>query len=181
MHDRTASLPSRGGCSHMLVVLDRPGVDHSCSPTLVAKFRAAGFPVEDIHVLPLGETASLVVRYRGNGRGGRPILLNAHMDVVAAKREDWRRDPFTRVEENGYFYGRGTYDDKLDLVTLASALLRLEAEGYAPRPAPATAWRCSSRARSRCCATCPAGYAPCRHRRRMRARSRRPATGGRTS
>jgi hypothetical protein len=47
-----------------------------------------------VHVLPLGETASLVVRYRGDGSGGRPILLMAHMDVVTAKREEWERDPY---------------------------------------------------------------------------------------
>ena len=60
---------------------------------LADQFRAAGFPAEDIHVLPLGETAALVVRYRGNGKGGKPILLIAHMDVVTAKPEDWQRDP----------------------------------------------------------------------------------------
>ena len=59
-------------------------------------------------MLPVGETASLVVRYRGDGSGGKPILLMAHMDVVTAKPEDWQRDPFTLIEENGYFYGRGT-------------------------------------------------------------------------
>ena len=62
---------------------------------LAERFRAAGFPEEDIHILPVGETASLVVRYRGNGRGGKPILLLAHMDVVTAKPEEWQRDPFT--------------------------------------------------------------------------------------
>jgi acetylornithine deacetylase/succinyl-diaminopimelate desuccinylase-like protein len=99
---------------------------------LAGRFRAAGFASEDVRILPLGETASLVVRYRGTGRGGRPILLNAHMDVVAAKREDWERDPFTLVEENGYFYGRGTYDDKLDVATLTATFLRLKAEGFVP-------------------------------------------------
>src|ERR1700679_1212615 len=49
---------------------------------LAGLFLAGGFPAADVHVLPLGETASLVVRYRGNGRGGRPIDLIAHMDVV---------------------------------------------------------------------------------------------------
>jgi acetylornithine deacetylase/succinyl-diaminopimelate desuccinylase-like protein len=99
---------------------------------LAAQFRAAGFPAEDVRILPLGETASLVVRYRGDGRGGRPILLNAHMDVVAAKREDWERDPFTLVESNGYYYGRGSYDDKLDVATLTETLLRLKAERFVP-------------------------------------------------
>jgi acetylornithine deacetylase/succinyl-diaminopimelate desuccinylase-like protein len=103
---------------------------------LAGEFRAAGFPAADIHVIPFdGEgdkTASLVVRYRGNGKGGKPILLLAHMDVVAAKREDWERSPFELIEENGYFYGRGTYDDKQGVVAITSTFLRLKAEGFVP-------------------------------------------------
>src|SRR6185436_5982104 len=79
---------------------------------LAGLFRQAGFPANDIHVVPVGDTASLIVRYRGDGTGGRPIILMAHMDVVTAHRSDWQRDPFTLVEENGYFYGRGASDIK---------------------------------------------------------------------
>src|SRR5258708_9657513 len=71
---------------------------------LAERFQAGGFPAADIHILPLGETASLVVRYRGNGRGGRPIAFMAHMDVVTAKRGDWQRDPYHLTEANGCFY-----------------------------------------------------------------------------
>ena len=99
---------------------------------LAERFRAAGFPEADIHVLPLGETASLVVRYAGDGTGGRPIVLLAHMDVVAAKREDWRRDPFTLIEENGYFFGRGTSDIKGDVALITTTFLRLKADGFVP-------------------------------------------------
>lgn len=99
---------------------------------LAGEFRSAGFPEADIHVLPLGETASLVVRYRGNGTGGRPILLMSHMDVVTANREDWQRDPFTLIEENGYFYGRGTFDIKNGVTALTSTFLRLKSEGFVP-------------------------------------------------
>ena len=99
---------------------------------LAGEFRSAGFPESDIDVIPVGETASLVVRYRGNGSGGRPILLLAHMDVVTAKREDWERDPFTLVEENGYFFGRGTYDIKNGVTALTSTFLRLKSEGFVP-------------------------------------------------
>jgi acetylornithine deacetylase/succinyl-diaminopimelate desuccinylase-like protein len=99
---------------------------------LADRFRAAGFPEADIHSVPLGKTASLVVRYRGTGGGGRPIALLAHMDVVTAKPEDWQRDPFTLVEENGFFYGRGTYDVKDGVTTLTSTFLRLRAEGFVP-------------------------------------------------
>ena len=99
---------------------------------LADRFRAAGFPDADIHLLPLGKTASLVVRYRGTGTGGRPIDLMAHMDVVTARPEDWQRDPFTLTEENGFFYGRGTYDVKEGVTTLTSTFLRLKSEGFVP-------------------------------------------------
>ncbi|MBS0393447.1 MAG: M20/M25/M40 family metallo-hydrolase [Proteobacteria bacterium] len=99
---------------------------------LAARFRQAGFPAADVHVLPLGETASLVVRYRGTGKGGRPIALLAHMDVVTAKRSDWQRDPFVLTEEQGYFFGRGTSDVKQEVALLTETFLRLKAEGYVP-------------------------------------------------
>ncbi|MDX2276026.1 MAG: M20/M25/M40 family metallo-hydrolase [Hyphomonadaceae bacterium] len=99
---------------------------------LAGLFREAGFPAEDIHVLPHNETAALVVRYRGDGTGGRPILAIAHMDVVTAHRADWERDPFTFVEENGFFYGRGVFDNKAGLAAVASTFLTLKAEGFVP-------------------------------------------------
>jgi acetylornithine deacetylase/succinyl-diaminopimelate desuccinylase-like protein len=108
---------------------------------LAGEFRAAGFPDRDIQILPFkgtgDATASLVVRFRSNGKGvmvkQKPILLIAHMDVVAAKRDDWQRDPYTLIEENGFFYGRGTYDDKQGVVALTATFLRLKAEKFMPR------------------------------------------------
>src|ERR1700761_2124890 len=97
---------------------------------LAEQFRAAGFAQEDIRIVPYGETASLVVRYRGAPGKLRPILALAHMDVVTAKPSDWQRDPFTLVEENGYFYGRGTDDIKCGVISITSAFLRLKSEGY---------------------------------------------------
>ncbi|MFI5181442.1 MAG: M20/M25/M40 family metallo-hydrolase [Thermoanaerobaculia bacterium] len=103
---------------------------------LVSLFYGAGFPVEDIRVVPLGKTASLVVRYRGESGAGatkqKPIALLAHMDVVTARPEDWKRDPFTLVEENGYFYGRGVDDCKGSVASLTATFLRLKAEGFVP-------------------------------------------------
>src|SRR6187399_3733648 len=104
---------------------------------LAGEFRAAGFPAEDVTIVPFklpdDETAALVVRYRGDGSGGKPILLLAHMDVVTAKRQDWQRDPFKLVEENGFFYGRGTYDVKHGVTELTTLFLRLKAEKYVPK------------------------------------------------
>lgn len=99
---------------------------------LATKLAAGGFDARDIHVFPLGETASLVVRYRGDGSGGRPILLIAHMDVVTANAADWQRDPFTLIEENGYFFGRGTSDIKNEVAAIVSTFLRLKREGFVP-------------------------------------------------
>lgn len=91
---------------------------------LAGRFVAAGFPAGDIHVLPSGETASLVVRYRGTGRGGKPIIVLLHMDVVTARREDWQRDPFVLVEEDGYFFGRGTEDVKSEVALITATRKR---------------------------------------------------------
>lgn len=105
---------------------------------LAQQFRSGGFAAADVHVLPLqsddGEAlASLVVRYRGDGSSGqRPVLLVAHMDVVEALPEDWERDPFTLVEEDGYFFGRGSLDDKFGVTTLTSTFLRLRRAGFVP-------------------------------------------------
>lgn len=99
---------------------------------LADQFRAAGFADADIHIIPHGETAAMVVRYRGNGTGGKPIALMAHMDVVTAKPEDWQRDPFRLTEENGYFYGRGTEDIKSGVTVLAANFIQLKKSGFVP-------------------------------------------------
>jgi acetylornithine deacetylase/succinyl-diaminopimelate desuccinylase-like protein len=99
---------------------------------LAERFKAGGFPETDTHILPLGETGSLVVRYRGSGRGGRPIALIAHMDVVTAKRSDWQRDPYALTEETGFFFGRGTSDVKQEVALLTATFLRLKAERFVP-------------------------------------------------
>ncbi|HET6431450.1 M20/M25/M40 family metallo-hydrolase [Dyella sp.] len=105
-------------------------------PVLAAYFadqlKAGGIPASDIEIIPVGETAALAARYRGTGEG-KPILLSGHMDVVAAKRADWTRDPFSLVEEDGYLYGRGTADMKTAAVVLVQTLIRLKREGFKPK------------------------------------------------
>lgn len=77
-----------------------------------ARLKAVGFSESDIFVGGANpKKANLVVRYHGTG-ARKPILLLAHTDVVEAKREDWSMDPFQFLERDGYFYGRGTGDDK---------------------------------------------------------------------
>lgn len=95
--------------------------------------QAGGVPAEDIAMLPSGETVAMLVRIPGRDAKVRPILFSAHMDVVDARREDWQRDPFKLVEENGYFFGRGTSDNKAGVAALASTILRFSKERRRPR------------------------------------------------
>jgi len=103
---------------------------------LEQQFRAAGFT--DVTVRPYDgngddHTAALVLRWPAERPSGRKAMgIIAHMDVVEARREDWSRDPFTLGEEGGYFYGRGTLDDKQGVVAVTAALLRLKDQGFRP-------------------------------------------------
>ncbi len=96
---------------------------------------AAGFPAADVRVLigPDAKHGNLVARYRGTGTGGRPIIGFAHLDVVPARRADWSVDPFTFLEKDGYFYGRGTTDDKVGDAILVADFIRLRRARFKPR------------------------------------------------
>lgn len=100
---------------------------------LASELIEAGFPEEDVEVVPLGETASLIARYRGDGSSGKaPILLLGHMDVVEALAKDWERPPFELTKDDSYFYGRGTIDNKFGVTQLTSTFIRLKKEGFVP-------------------------------------------------
>ena len=108
------------------------GTTTPIAEAVARRLKAAGFPDADVFVGGASPTkANVVVRYRGSGRR-RPILLLAHTDVVEAKREDWSMDPFTFVEKDGYFYGRGTGDDKAQAAIWIANLIRYKREGYKP-------------------------------------------------
>jgi acetylornithine deacetylase/succinyl-diaminopimelate desuccinylase-like protein len=104
----------------------------TAAEAMAARFRTAGFPENDIRVLAeVLRKGNLIVRYRGTG-ARRPILLLAHLDVVEALRADWSFDPFVFTEKDGFFYGRGTQDDKAMAAAFVATLLRLKAEGFVP-------------------------------------------------
>ena len=92
---------------------------------LVEVLKAGGVPEEDIATLDQEGERALIVRLPGR-KQGPPILFSAHMDVVDARREEWERDPFKLIEENGNFYGRGTSDNKAGVVALVSTILRFK-------------------------------------------------------
>ena len=99
------------------------------------RFLEAGFPPEDVHLLgPDARKQNLVVRLRAAGpTNEKPVLFLGHMDVVQALRSDWHTDPFQFVEQDGYYYGRGTQDMKNSDAALVATFLRLHKEGYKPR------------------------------------------------
>lgn len=116
--------------------MDSVGSTTKAARALAARFIAAGFPAQDVQVLiPSADTThgNLVVRYHGApGSTKKPLLLLAHLDVVAALRSDWSRDPFQLQEDNGFFYGRGVADDKAMAAIFVANLLTYKAEGYKP-------------------------------------------------
>ncbi|HWK73859.1 MAG TPA: M20/M25/M40 family metallo-hydrolase [Povalibacter sp.] len=102
------------------------------SQAMAAHLKAAGFSDQDVQAFESGpKRGNMVARLRGTGKR-KPLLLLAHIDVVEAKREDWTTDPFELVEKDGYFYGRGTGDDKYMAAAYVANLIRYKQEGYRP-------------------------------------------------
>lgn len=103
---------------------------------MAARLKTAGFTDDQLTLFAAPEKpreGGLVAVMPGTSKAEKPILLLAHLDVVEAKREDWVRDPFTLIEEGGYFYGRGAYDDKWMAASWVDALIRLKQEGFKPK------------------------------------------------
>lgn len=111
---------------------DSVGSTTKAAEAMAARLKAAGFPPADIQVLgPHPRKGNLVARLRGTG-AKKPLLLLAHLDVVEAHREDWSIDPFKFLERDGYFYGRGTTDDKAMAAIWMANLIRFKQEGFKP-------------------------------------------------
>jgi acetylornithine deacetylase/succinyl-diaminopimelate desuccinylase-like protein len=115
---------------------DSVGDNTKAAEAMAARLRAAGFAAEDVRVLVHPGNArkgNLVARFRGTG-ARRPIALLAHIDVVEARKEDWSDglDPFKLTEREGFFYGRGTSDDKAMAAIFVTNLIRYKREGFKP-------------------------------------------------
>jgi acetylornithine deacetylase/succinyl-diaminopimelate desuccinylase-like protein len=113
---------------------DSVGDTTQAAKAMAARLKSAGFTDADMHIIvPPGapKKGNLVARLKGTS-AKKPLLLLAHMDVVEAKREDWERDPFKLVEEGGYFYARGSVDDKAMASIFVANLIRYKKEGYRP-------------------------------------------------
>ena len=102
---------------------------------IAARLKAAGFADDQLVPFSVPEhpkEGGLVAVYPGTSATLKPLLLLAHIDVVAAKRADWVRDPFKLIEDNGYYYARGIADDKMMAATWADTLIRFRQAGYKP-------------------------------------------------
>ncbi len=111
---------------------DSVGNVTKASEAMAERFLAAGFPLQDVRIAgPNERKKNLVVRFHGSGQK-KPILFIGHLDVVEARREDWTTDPFQFIEQDGYFYGRGTQDMKEGDALLVTTFIRLKREGFVP-------------------------------------------------
>jgi acetylornithine deacetylase/succinyl-diaminopimelate desuccinylase-like protein len=103
---------------------------------MAARLKTAGYPEGDLRIfVPEGhpKEGGLLAVLHGSDSKAKAILMLAHIDVVEAKREDWARDPFRLIEEDGYFYGRGTSDMKAQAAIWVDNLIRYREEGYRPK------------------------------------------------
>jgi carboxypeptidase PM20D1 len=107
------------------------------APEVAALFKSAlvagGFSEHEVTITPIDDTAYLVARWPGSNSKLKPLVISGHMDVVEAKPADWQRDPFTAVIENGFLFGRGASDMKLDDTLAIAALVQLKRQGYRPK------------------------------------------------
>ena len=103
---------------------------------MATHLKAAGYPDTDLHPFAVPDhpkEGGLVAILHGSDPKAKAVLLLGHLDVVEARREDWTRDPFTLIEENGYFYGRGTADMKAQVAAWVDIMVRYKEEGFKPR------------------------------------------------
>ena len=115
------------------------------SERMLARLKASGFADNQLTLFATSENpkeGGLVAVYPGTSKTAKPLLLIAHIDVVEAKRADWERDPFVMVEENGYFYGRGTADNKAQAAVWVDTLIRFKQQGYKPKRTVKVALTC---------------------------------------
>jgi len=112
---------------------DSVGDNTAAAEAMAAHLRSAGYPAEDVRVVgPVDRKGNLVARLRSPAPTMRPLLLLAHLDVVEANPEDWSVDPFTFLEKDGYYYGRGTTDDKDEAAIYTAIMIRMMLDGYRP-------------------------------------------------
>jgi acetylornithine deacetylase/succinyl-diaminopimelate desuccinylase-like protein len=129
LHDQALELLKKGIAYRTVIPGDQVPV---YAAYLKSVLTAAGFRPDEVKIEPVAGSAVLIAHYAGTDPSKKPIVVIDHMDVVEAKKEDWTRDPFTPVVENGYVFGRGAIDDKFDVSVIVTVLAKLKREGWKP-------------------------------------------------
>ena len=100
------------------------------------RLKAAGYSGSDLQLIvppDRPKDGALIAVLKGSDAKLKPVMLLAHIDVVEARRADWERDPFTLIEEDGYFYARGASDDKAQAAIFTDMMVRYRQEGFKPK------------------------------------------------
>ena len=129
LHDQALDLLKTGIAYRTVIPGDQVPVYAAYLKSVLVR---AGFKPDEVKIDAVAGSAVLVARYAGTDPSKKPIVVIDHMDVVEAKKEDWTRDPFTPVVENGYIFGRGSSDDKFDVSIVVTVLSKLKREGWKP-------------------------------------------------
>jgi acetylornithine deacetylase/succinyl-diaminopimelate desuccinylase-like protein len=128
-HDQALELLTKGIAFRTVIPGDQVPVYAAYLKSVLVK---AGFKPDEVKIEPVAGSAVLIARFAGTDPSKKPIVVIDHMDVVEAKKEDWTRDPFVPVVENGYVFGRGAIDDKFDVSVVVTVLCKLKREGWKP-------------------------------------------------
>jgi acetylornithine deacetylase/succinyl-diaminopimelate desuccinylase-like protein len=128
-HDQALELLTKGIAYRTVIPGDQVPVYAAYLKSVLVK---AGFRPDEVRIEPVAGSAVLIARFAGTDPSKKPIVVIDHMDVVEAKKEDWTRDPFVPVVENGYVFGRGAIDDKFDVSVVVTVLSKLKREGWKP-------------------------------------------------
>jgi carboxypeptidase PM20D1 len=78
---------------------------------------------------------SLLYHWKGKDPSLRPLLLLAHMDVVPVEDSSlsqWKADPFAGIIQDGYIWGRGSYDNKMNITSIMESAEKLLRAHFQP-------------------------------------------------
>ena len=102
---------------------DPPGREQAVVEYLKQVLEGDGIPVQIL--AKEAHRPNLVARIKGTGKQ-RPLLILGHTDTVNVDPKKWTHPPFGAVRDGGYVYGRGTVDDKDNVVSSLMVMLMLK-------------------------------------------------------
>ncbi len=102
--------------------------------TRFSAYLAQAFPLCEKNLRTESDSPyNLIYRFDGEDTTALPGLLTAHQDVVSANEEEWTHPPFGKTLEEGYIWGRGSFDCKMQLIAILESFEQLLQENKKPR------------------------------------------------